>query len=179
MKVLLQSLVFTAVVNSFISIAFAQEESPKTETVKAESESMSVQEDISNELGLIYSAKKLEEANTLIKENKFQEAEALISSVKEWLTEATEMHYSIYQLYGKQDKPVTLEYAKVEKAHAIDFGQLRDQSYYLLAKVYIAQNKFKDAAKLLVLIVKSEPNSGLGRESYKLLQDIKFSDRIK
>jgi len=192
MKNLYKVLVFTALIFLSINNSFAQEEikieKKEVETLHVTSqqeekhkkhESESVQEDTKNELGLIYSAKKLEEANNLIKENKYQEAEKLITPIKEWLTESTEMHYSVYQIFNKQDKHTSQEYGKVERAHAIDFGQLRDQSYYLLAKVYIAQNKIKDAARLLVFIIKSEPNTGLGKESYKLLQDIKFSDRIK
>jgi predicted nucleic acid-binding protein len=192
MKNLYTALVFTALIFLSVNNSFAQEEKKENTNVQEENkieenqeeknkknESESVQEDTKNELGLIYSAKKLEEANNLIKENKYPEAEKLIIPIKEWLTESTEMHYSVYQIYNKQDKHTSQEYGKVERAHAIDFGQLRDQSYYLLAKVYIAQNKIKDAARLLVFIIKSEPNTGLGKESYKLLQDIRFSDRIK
>ena len=81
----------------------------------------------------------------------------------------------MFQVLSKKTKTITA--SKVEKAHALDFGQLRDQSYFLLAKVYIGQNKLKEAVKLLTEIIKSQSDSNLGLEAYKTLQEIKFSDK--
>ena len=137
---------------------------------------VSIQEDLQNPLGLIYAVKKIEEASTLIKDGNLQEAEKMLLPIKNWLTEVTDFHYNLFQVLSKHSK--TIPESKIEKAHALDFAQVRDQSYFLLAKVYILQNKFKDAVKLLVEIIKSQPDSELAREAYKTLQEIKFSDKL-
>lgn len=171
-------LVFTAIIIFLTSktyICLAEDEEKKEEISK-----ISVQEDLENKLGLIYSSKKLEEATGLLKEGKFSEAEKLINSTKDWLIEATETHYHLYQALSKQEKDSkVIEASKIEKAHALDFGQLRDQSYYILAKAYIGQSREKEAIKPLLSIIKSQANTGLGKEAYKLLNEIKFSDKIK
>lgn len=152
----------------------------ESEEEKDKKQNISVQEDLNNKLGLIYSSKKLEEATELLKEGKFNEAEKLINSTKDWLIEATETHYNLYQALNKQEKDLNiLERSKIEKAHALDFGQLRDQSYYILAKAYIGQNKEKEAIKPLLNIIKSQSSTELGKEAYKLLHEIKFSDDTK
>ncbi len=191
-----QALVFTAIFSlSLISSLKAQEKiivplSPPAQTTTSSSGNqvtiknqpaaiksapISVQEDPSNELGLIYSVKKLEEATKLIENNNLNDAEILLASIKDWLTEAAEHHYSLFQTLSKNYKNQNI--SKIEKAHALDFANLRDQSYFLLAKVYIGQNKLKPAIKLLLDIIKSQPDSELSQKAYKLIQDIKFSDK--
>ncbi len=135
---------------------------------------LSVQEDPQNQLGLIYSVKKIEEATNLFNEGKIDEAEKKLNEIKNWLIDATDLHYKLHQTLSKNSK--TLDKAKVEKAHALDFGNLRDQAFYLLAKIYINQNKLKDAVKMLTEVVQSQPESELGRNAYKTLIEIKFSD---
>ena len=138
---------------------------------------LSVQEDTENQLGLIFSVKKIEEANNLFGEGKIDEAEKKLNEIKNWLINATDYHYNLYQIFNKNSK--TVQVAKIEKAHALDFGNLRDQASYLLAKVYISQNKLKEAVKLLTEIVKSQTESELGQSAYKTLVEIKFSDQVK
>lgn len=144
---------------------------------KTETKQESILEDPSNQLGLIYWARKLEEATSLLKQEKIQEAEKILISTKEWLTDATEYHYNLFQSLSKNPKNINL--SKIERAHAFDYGQIRDQSSYLLAQAYIKQNKLKEGVKLLVEIIKSQPDSELGHNAYKTLQDIKFSDKSK
>ena len=152
--------------------------SPTLNPQKTESKTqVSVQEDPNNQLGLIYSVKKLEAATKLFNEGSLPESEKLVLEVKDWLTDVTEYHYSIYQIFNKGLKTVSA--GRIERAHALDFGQLRDKAYFLLAKIYISQNKLKDAVKLLVEIIKSEGDTDLGQEAYKTLQEIKFSDKPK
>ena len=136
---------------------------------------VSVQEDPGNKLGLIYSVKKLEEASALLKDGKLNEAEKNLTDAKQWLTDLSNYHYDLYEVFKKH--PKTLNNSKIEKAHALDFAKARDQAYFLLAKLYIAQNKLKESVDLLVGIIKSQPDSELAHESYKLLQQIKFSDK--
>ena len=138
---------------------------------------LSVQEDTENQLGLIFSVKKIEEANILFGEGKIDEAEKKLNEIKNWLINATDYHYNLHQIFNKNNR--TQQAAKIEKAHALDFGNLRDQAFYLLAKIYISQNKLKDAAKMLTEIVKSQPESELGKSAYKTLIEIKFSDQVK
>ena len=144
--------------------------------IESKSTIVSVQEEESNSLGLIYSAKKIEEAKILLQEKNPAEAEKILKDLKEWLTTATELHYNLYKILSdKQNK--TIE-SKFEKAHALDFGKLRDESCFWLAKTYILQNKPKDAISILVEIIKSQIGQPLGEQSYKLLQEIKFSDKV-
>ena len=140
-------------------------------------EIISVQEDPQNELGLVNSVKKIETASELIKEGKYTDAEKVLVEIKDWLTEATDFHFNLYTSFEKSPKMQPL--AKIEKAHALDFGRVRDRSFYLLAKICITQNKLKEAVKLLVEVVKSQPDSELGQEAYKTLVDIRFSDKAK
>ncbi len=138
-------------------------------------ETISIQEDPTNELGLIYSVKKIEEAKKLIETNSFQEAEQLLIQINDWLISSSEYHYELFQTFSKNYKEQ--DKSKLEKAHALDFANLRDQCYFLLAKTYISQSKTKPAIKLLVDIIKSQPDSELSLKAYKLIQDIKFSDK--
>lgn len=136
---------------------------------------VSVQEDPRNKLGLIYSVKKLEEASILLKDGKLDEAEKNLIDVKQWLTDSSNYHYALYEAFKKY--PGEFSASKIEKAHALDFAKVRDQADFLLAKLYIAQNKFKETVDSLIGIIKSQPDSELANESYKLLQQIKFSDK--
>jgi len=136
---------------------------------------VSVQENPNNKLGLIYAVKKIEEASVLVKEEKISEAEKILLATKNLLTDFSNYHYDLYEVFKKQ--PKTISIGKIEKAHALDFARVRDQSTFLLARVYIVQNKLKEAVDLLVQIIKSQPGSELANEAYKLLQEIKFSDK--
>ena len=138
---------------------------------------VSVQEDPENGLGLIYSVTKLDEARKLIENGNYGEAEKILIDAKSWLTDVTESHYNLFQTFSKQQK--NSELAKIEKAHAVDFGHARDQAYFLLAKAYIGENKLKGAVGLLVEIIKSQSGSVLAEQAYKTLQEIKFSDKTK
>ena len=170
-------LVFTAILLLF-GLPVYSETSTAKENEKSEKSVQSVQEDQNNTLGLIYSVKKLEEATKLVNEGKNNDAEKLLLEISEWLTTVTEYHFNLFQVFNKSSNSSAFtSQGKLEKAHALDFGNLRDQSYFLLAKVYINQNKLKDAMKLLVDIVKSQPETELGKEAYKTLQTIKFSDQ--
>ena len=140
-------------------------------------ESINVQEDLQNQLGLIYTVKKLDVARKFIEEGNYEEAEKILIEAKSWLTDATEFHYNLFQTFNKQQKNITL--AKIEKAHASDFGNARDQAFYLLAKTYIGENKLKEAVSLLIEIIKSQNGTILSELAYKTLQEIKFSDKAK
>ena len=158
------TIVFTVVVCFSLLVAFA-------ENVNL----VSVQDDPKNTLGLIYSIKQIEQASTLLKDGKTEDAEKLLLGVKNWLTDASENHYKLFQTFSKNQKKT--KSAKLEKAHALDFANARDRCYFLLEKKYISQKKIKDAVMLLVEIVSSQPDTEIGNSAYKLLQEIKFSDK--
>ena len=143
--------------------------------VLAQNNFVSVQEDPKNTLGLIYSIKQIEQASVLLKDGKTEDAEKLLLSVKDWLTDASENHYTLSQSFSKNQKKT--KSAKLEKAHALDFANARDGCYLLLAKIYISQKKIKEAVPLLVEIVSSQLDTEIGNNAYKLLQEIKFSDK--
>jgi thioredoxin-like negative regulator of GroEL len=160
------------------SSSFSEISQPIQNLAPAEKKAyVSVQENPENRLGLIYSVKKLDEARKLIEDGDYEEAEKILIDAKNWLTDITESHYDLFQTFSKQQK--NSELAKIEKAHAIDFGHVRDQAYFLLAKAYIGENKLKGAVSLLVEIIKSQSGSILAEQAYKTLQEIKFSDKAK
>ena len=168
------TIVFTGILLSYSSNAYSQAESNPPPNVN---QPVSVQEDPQNQLGLIYTVKKLDEAKKFIEDGNYGEAEKILTEAKNWLTDATEFHYNLFQAFNRQQKNIGL--AKIEKAHAADFGHVRDQSYFLLAKIYIGQNKLREAANMLVEIIKSQSGSILSEQAYKTLQEIKFSDKTK
>ena len=112
------TIVFTVVVCFSSLIAFA-------ENVNL----VSVQDDPKNTLGLIYSIKQIEQASTLLKDGKTEDAEKLLLGVKNWLTDASENHYKLFQTFSKNQKKT--KSAKLEKAHALDFANARDRCYFL------------------------------------------------
>ena len=168
------TIVFTGILGLYFSNAYAQVE-PNSQTNS--NQPLSVQEDLQNKLGLIFTVKKLDEARKLIEDGNYEEAEKILIDAKKWLTDATELHYNLYQIYNRQQKNIGL--AKIEKAHAADFGHVRDQSYFLLAKAYIGGNKLREAVSMLVEIIKSQNGTILSEQAYKTLQEIKFSDKAK
>ena len=178
MKYICLILVFTV---AFSNYAFAEQpvnlRNQQLPTVKVEQKLISVQEDPQNQLGLIFVSNKIDEAKKLLESGSLEEAEKILLENKKWIEEITEYHYSLFQIFNKQ--PGNSSKAKIEQAHALDFGHLRDQIYFLLAKVYIVQNKFKDALPLLVGIVKSQDGSSLATDAYKALIEMKFSDQVK
>ncbi len=184
MSRLLQIIVFTIILLLSVLSAYSQinpnqepNKNIKPENTINQNQPVSIQEDSQNQLGLIYTVKKLDEGRKLIEEGNFVEAEKILLDAKNWLTNATEYHYNLFQLFNKQQKNIGL--AKIEKAHAADFGHARDQSFFLLAKSYIGQNKLREAAELLVEIIKSQNGTMLSEQAYKTLQEIKFSDKPK
>ena len=167
-------IVFTGIL--FLSALNAYSQTNSNQEPNA-NQPVSIQEDSQNQLGLIYTVKKLDEARKLIEEGNYGEAEKILIEAKNWLTDATEFHYNLFQTFSKQQKNSGL--AKIEKAHASDFGNARDQSYFLLAKAYIGENKLRKAASLLIEIIKSQNGSAFSEEAYRTLQEIKFSDKAK
>ena len=167
-------LVFTMVFILSLRLSFAQDlPFIQNQQIKP----TSVQENPQNELGLIYFANRIEAGKKYLEENNLTEAEKILKSATEELTDITQLHFDLFQSLNKY--PLKNLEAKMEKAHAIDFGKLRDQSSFLLAKTYIEEKKLKDALKLLVEIIKSQPNSEIGKESYKALIELNFSDKVK
>ena len=160
--------VFTTLLIILNLILFVKAEETKTEF-------LSIQEETNNILGLAYSAKKIEEATILLNKGNLQEAEKNLGLIKSWLTDGAEYHYNLFQVFSKD--PKRFNQSKIEKAHALDFGNLRDQVTFLLAQTYIKQNKLKEAVKLLIEIIKSQPTTEFGKNTYKTLQEIKFSDK--
>ncbi|OGI19087.1 MAG: hypothetical protein A3B68_07780 [Candidatus Melainabacteria bacterium RIFCSPHIGHO2_02_FULL_34_12] len=184
-----KALVFTAIflINIFSiskNIAYSETNQPvinmqssSSGTVKtpAPKTYLSVHEDPINQLGLIHSANQIKEAEILLNEGKINEAEKIINEINDWLSDATKYHFDLFQILSKDVK--TSNASKIEKAHTIDFGNLRDESSVLFAKILIKKGKQKDAVGILVKVMKSQSDSELGKKAYKMLQGIKFSDR--
>jgi hypothetical protein len=109
--------------------------------------------------------------------NRFVEAQACLSPVKDWLIQATEAHINLNKSLTKVR--TARAQAELEKQLALNFAVLRDEAFYQQAKIMVAQNRPKEAIKLLVGVVESQPRNQLGVKSYELLQSIGFTERLQ
>ncbi len=147
----------------------------KTETVKTEPPKQKIMPilDPKNQLSLVYSEAMINKTYDLIRKNKLDDAKATIEPTYTWLNDATEFHTGLYKVLKDIDTAQTQ--ADLERDLALKYAILRDKAGYQLALLYIEDNKPKEAVKKLVDIVRSQPTTKLGFESYQVLQEIGFT----
>jgi len=147
----------------------------KTETVKTEPPKQKVMPilDPKNQLSLVYSEAMINKTYDLIRKNKLDDAKAAIEPTYIWLNDATEYHTGLYKVLKDIDTAQTQ--ADLERDLALKYAILRDKAGYQLALLYIEDNKPKEAVKKLVDIVRSQPTTKLGFESYQVLQELGFT----
>jgi len=130
-----------------------------------------------NPYGLAAAQNRLNRTALLIQQGKVAEAKPELLSLKEWVTEATEAHIGLYKALSKI--PSAQVQAELEKQVALEFATMRDKTYYQLAKINLAQNNPREATKLLVEVVKSQPSSAVGVEAYETLQAMGFTQKMQ
>jgi hypothetical protein len=129
--------------------------------------------DPKNPLSLAYSEVMINKTFDLIQKNKLVEAKAAIEPTYTWLNDATEYHTGLYKVLKDLDTAQTQ--ADLERDLALKYAILRDKAGYQLALLYIEDNRPKDAVKKLVDIVRSQPTTKMGFESYQILQQLGFT----
>ncbi len=130
-----------------------------------------------NPLGLSVAEDRLNEVADLLEKKQIGLAKAKLVPLRQWLIEATEAHIDLYKALSKL--PSARAQAELEKQLALEFAILRDKSLYQMANIYVAERNHREAIKGLTEIVKSQPSSVLGIKSYKLLQQIGFTQKLQ
>lgn len=131
----------------------------------------------SNKLGVTYAENIINVTNVLIKENKLIQAKGRIQPMVEWLNDATEYHANLYKVL--KDIDTAKVQADLERDLALKFAILRDKASFQLALLFIEEKQPQKAVDLLVDIVRSQPKTQLGFNSYQVLQQIGFTYKVQ
>ncbi|MEB3206039.1 MAG: hypothetical protein VKK59_01660 [Vampirovibrionales bacterium] len=134
-------------------------------------------DDPKNPYGLTYARNQMSRCSAHVSASRWPEAQACLTPVKDWLIQATEAHINLNKSLTKVR--TARAQAELEKQLALNFAVLRDEAFYQQAKIMVAQNRQKEAIKLLVGVVESQPRNQLGVKSYELLQSIGFTERLQ
>ncbi|MEB3245521.1 MAG: hypothetical protein VKJ06_06015 [Vampirovibrionales bacterium] len=130
-----------------------------------------------NPYGLTYARNQLAKCNKLSGAGLNADAQTCLTPLKEWLIQATEAHINLNKSLSRVRSAQAQ--AELEKQLALNFALLRDEAFYQQAKLMVARNQQKEAIKLLVGVVESQPRNQLGVKSYELLQGIGFTERLQ
>lgn len=134
-------------------------------------------DDPNNPLGFTDAENRLRAVSTKIEANQIGEARSHLVPLRQWLIDSTEAHIKLYQVL--QTVPSAKAQAELEKQLALEFAQLRDHSMLEMGKVYIAEKDYGKAVKELIEVIKSQPRSKIGIQSYELLQEIGFTQKLQ
>lgn len=134
-------------------------------------------DDPENKLGLTHARDRLDYVDGLLDEDKLVSARTALEPLKEWLIDCTEAHINLYKSLNRI--PSAMAQAELEKQLALEFALLRDRSMFEMGKLYAKEKQYQKAVKELVEVIKSQPKSKLGLQSYELLQNIGFTEQIR
>ena len=134
-------------------------------------------DDPSNPLGITTSAQKLDHSADLIDKQRYVEATKMLTPLKEWLVDATEVHINLYKTL--KEIPSAQVQSELEKQLALQFAVLRDKAFFQLGLVAIGQKDYNLAIKHLSRVVQSQPRSPMGAKAYEVLQTIGFTERVQ
>ena len=134
-------------------------------------------DDPHNPLGFRDSEQKLKRYIDLISAHRYSEARSGVMNLKQFLTDVTEAHISLYKTLSQVSS--ARGQAELEKELALQFAQLRDRAVVEAARVHIAEKDYDHAIKELTDVVKSQPRSRLGLHAYELLQEIGFTEKLQ
>jgi hypothetical protein len=134
-------------------------------------------DDPNNPLGFTDAENKLKHYMTLLDGHRYDEAKPGLTHLRQWLVDLTEAHIGLYKTLNQV--PSARGQAELEKELALEFAQLRDRSMLEMARIYIAEKDYSHAVKELTDVVKSQPRSKVGLNSYALLQEIGFTEKLQ
>ncbi len=119
---------------------------------------------------------RLEELRTMLAVSRPQDMQDSVQELCEWLNDAADAHYRMYLAFAKSD--LTRAQAGSEKQLNQHFSQLKREAQLLRADLLIKQMRAPEALAPLVDIVVADPRSNTGKEAYKRLVDLGFSQGI-
>lgn len=102
-----------------------------------------------------------------------RELQERVLELGEWLTDAADAHYRMYQAFAKSE--LTKNQAASEKQLNQSFSQLKREAQLLKADLLIKQGRGPEALSPLVDIVVNDPRSQTGQAAYKKLTELGFS----
>lgn len=102
-----------------------------------------------------------------------RELQERVLELGEWLTDAADAHYRMYQAFAKSE--LTKNQAASEKQLNQSFSQLKREAQLLKADLLIKQGRAPEALSPLVEIVVNDPRSQTGQAAYKKLTELGFS----
>ena len=126
-----------------------------------------------NQLGTAYAENSIKKAESNIKSNNYPAAKQTIDSINQWISDAAEYHTDLFKTLKKIENADAQ--ANIERDLAIKFAVMRDKVLFLQAQILIHDGQKRAAVENLVEVMNSQPNTELGFQSYKLLQDIGFT----
>ena len=129
--------------------------------------------DAKNPLGTIYAENSIKKAEFYIKSNNYTAAKQTVDSINQWVFDATEYHTDLFKTLKKVENADVQ--ANIERDLAIKFAIMRDKVLFLQAQIFIHNGQKINAVENLIEVVKSQPNTELGFQAYKILQDIGFT----
>jgi hypothetical protein len=122
----------------------------------------------------VSAAGRLEELRNLMLTTRPKHFQDAISEYSDWLSDMADAHWKLAQAFAKDSS--TRGYAESERQLNQKFGGLKRQAMLLKAEFLIGQKRYPEALGPLVDIVSAEPKTETGRNAYKLLRQIGFSD---
>jgi tetratricopeptide (TPR) repeat protein len=134
-------------------------------------------DDPTNPLGLTDAANRLQKLSKLVDAKRYYEAKPGLAQLRQWLVDLTEAHIGLYKVLNQL--PSARAQAELEKELALQFAQLRDRTMMEMARIYISEKEYPKAIKELTEVVKSQPRSKVGLQSYELLQEIGFTEKLQ
>lgn len=140
---------------------------------KDEPPTVNIMANPANILGVTNAENKIKDVKYLMRNNRYNEANAIIIPAVDWLNNATEFHTNLYKTLKDIDSAKVQ--ADVERDLALRYAILRDQASFQMALLYIHENKLKEASDKLVDIVRSQPTTKLGYDAYDKLEEIGFT----
>lgn len=130
-----------------------------------------------NPLGIADARNKLSSCGKLVTGSQWDQAQQCLSPLRQWLIDSTEGHISLYKALN--EIPSARTQAELEKQLGLQFAVLRDEAIFQMGKVYVSKKEYQKAMKELVEVVKSQPRSEIGHQSYEMLQKIGFTEKLQ
>lgn len=116
---------------------------------------------------------KIEELKVLLPQSRPQDLQDSVFNLVEWLQDAAEAHYRMYQAFAKNE--ATKREATTEKQLNANFCQLKREAMLLKADILIRENRAPEALGPLVDLVSADPRGTVGKDAYKRLVSLGFS----
>ncbi len=154
---------------------------PKVDNAEVSNEnppqSLPSMDDPKNPLGIADAQKRLNETAELIEKKQIYTAKSKLVPLKEWLIESTEAHIGLYKVLN--DVGSARVQAELEKQVALEFAKMRDKAFFQMGRIYIEEGEHRQAIKMLIEVIKSQPRGDLGLKSYELLQKMGFTQKLQ